>query len=73
MAPSGDTPRVKLVQHLKGRADRYRAAIRQSINAFDFASRPNVIRATGRNVNHYANKLADVVEELEAQEAKPAS
>lgn len=62
--PADRPPAV--VHQLQARADDYRAIIEQNATLLTQATRPDEVRATVQSVKYYANRLADLMEELEA-------
>lgn len=62
---SADRPAVATRQ-LHNRAEDYRAIIQEHATLLTTATKPDTVRATVQTVKYYANRLADVMDQLEA-------
>ena len=62
---AADRPPV-VTRQLQTRAEDYRAIIQENVTLLTTATKPDTVRATVQSVKYYANRLADVMEELEA-------
>lgn len=57
------------VHQLHASAEDYRSILEENVVLLTQATKPDVVRATVQSVKYYANRLADVMEELEANQA----